>query len=182
MGKTYQIEIQGERRIFDASVTYEEIAKEYADCYDAPIMLARLDEQLRELHHTVERDGKLELVTLRDPAGRMTYVRSLIFLMEQALREISVEDGQTIHVLYTMDTAYYCELFAQDIHLDINVAFITRLEKKMQELVEADLPIEKYSTGVEHAKEIFEANGLYDKRRLFEYRRVSSANIYKLKL
>ena len=50
----------------------------------------------------------------------------------------------------------------------------------MQRLVEADLPFEKRVVNTEEAKEIFHRHRMYDKEKLFGYRRVSKTNIYSL--
>jgi uridine kinase len=50
----------------------------------------------------------------------------------------------------------------------------------MQDLVSRDVPFMKRSIGTDDAIELFRKYRMYDKERLFRYRRVSKANIYSL--
>ena len=55
-----------------------------------------------------------------------------------------------------------------------------RIEMRMKELVNENLPIEKHSIPVEEAIEHFTEHGMIDKARLFRFRRSSSVNVYLL--
>ena len=50
----------------------------------------------------------------------------------------------------------------------------------MRELVDRDITIRKYSIGTDEAIELFARHKMYDKQKLFQYRRVSKTNIYNL--
>ena len=50
----------------------------------------------------------------------------------------------------------------------------------MHQIVEANIPIMKRSVGTDEAIELFHKHGMYDKEKLFRYRRVSKVNIYSI--
>ena len=50
----------------------------------------------------------------------------------------------------------------------------------MREYVEEAIPIMKRSVHTDDAVELFHRHGMYDKARLFNYRRVSRVNIYSI--
>lgn len=50
----------------------------------------------------------------------------------------------------------------------------------MLDIVSRDIPIVKRSIGTDDAIELFSKYRMYDKEKLFRYRRVSKANIYSL--
>ncbi len=50
----------------------------------------------------------------------------------------------------------------------------------MHQLVDAKIPIMKRSVGTDEAIELFHKHGMYDKEKLFRYRRVSKVNIYSI--
>ena len=50
----------------------------------------------------------------------------------------------------------------------------------MKELSDQRIPIDKRSIHTEEAVALFHRHGMYDKERLFEYRRVSKGNIYSM--
>ena len=51
----------------------------------------------------------------------------------------------------------------------------------MRELVMEDAPIYKRSVNVDSARELFHRHKMYDKEKLFKFRRDSRVNIYNLK-
>ena len=57
---------------------------------------------------------------------------------------------------------------------------LNAVKSKMKEIVEADIPFDKRSIGTDDAIDLFARYRMYDKEKLFRYRRVSKANIYSL--
>ncbi|MCR4842125.1 MAG: nucleoside kinase [Eubacterium sp.] len=178
--KEFHVVIDGKLELVPQGTTYEEIAKRYADKFDSPIVLARFSGRLRELFKKVARDGELEFVTMSEKPGIMTYRRSMVLLMQKAFRSLENTEATTIHVLYTMDNAYYCELFRGNEMVPVTPETIEELDKKMRSLVEEDIPLMKRSAHLESAMNVFTQNNLPDKKRLFEYRRVANVNMYNL--
>ena len=58
--------------------------------------------------------------------------------------------------------------------------FLASVKKRMEELVKAKLPIIKRSVGTDEAIALFHKHHMYDKEKLFRYRRVSRVNIYSI--
>ena len=58
--------------------------------------------------------------------------------------------------------------------------FVNEVKAKMQEIIDADIPIVKTSYKLSDAIKIFEDAGMTDKVKLFKYRRTSSVNIYSI--
>ena len=50
----------------------------------------------------------------------------------------------------------------------------------MREIVKMDMPIDKRTVSTDDAIALFRRHGMYDKEKLFEYRRVSRVNIYSM--
>ncbi len=180
MEENYQITVKGETREYAPETTYGEIAKRYADQYDGDILLAEMDGSLRELSRPVSSSGTLRFITARENVGMETYRRSMIFLMEKIFHDVRESKKDQIHVLFSMDQGFYCEVFRDKELLPLSHGLLRDLSGGMKEAVKLDLPIKKYSVPIDVADGIFKRNGLYDKARLFRYRRSSSVNIYQL--
>ena len=187
MKKEFDVKVKGEVIKVPAGTTFEKLADEYGDRYDAPIMLADFNGRYRELFKRVSEDGELDFVTVREKIGFMTYRRSVIFLMLKSLHSgkamINRAGGMsdvTAHVLFAMDNAYYCELFAGTEKIPMTQELLDEIEEGMRRLVREDAPFMKHTVHVEKAKKIFIESALPDKKRLFEYRRSSNVNIYNL--
>ncbi len=182
MKQEFDVKIKGNTISVSQGTTFETIAERYRDEYDSPIMLAYFNGRYRELFKRISEDGVLEFVTFREKSGFMTYRRSVILLMLKSLHSVkSVETkNATAHVLFTMDNAYYCELFSGDTKIPVSGEMLSEIENHMRRLVKEDVPFMKHTVHVEKAKKIFTERSLPDKKRLFEYRRSSNVNIYNL--
>ena len=64
--------------------------------------------------------------------------------------------------------------------MELNEEFLSRVTERMKELSDERIPIRKRSIHTEEAVSLFHRHGMYDKERLFEYRRVSKVNIYSI--
>lgn len=58
--------------------------------------------------------------------------------------------------------------------------FIDKVKCEMQRIVDAQIPIMKRSVPTDDAVELFHTYKMYDKEKLFRYRRVSRVNIYSI--
>ena len=62
----------------------------------------------------------------------------------------------------------------------LNQGLLDRVKAQMQEYVEAEIPIMKRNVHTDEAVELFHKHRMYDKEKLFKYRRVSRVNIYSI--
>lgn len=62
----------------------------------------------------------------------------------------------------------------------LDQAFLDQVKKRMTELVEQKIPVKKRSVGTDEAIALFHHHRMYDKEKLFRYRRVSRVNIYSI--
>lgn len=184
MEQLYQISVNGETREYSAHTSYGEIAKKYQKNYDSDILLAEVNGRLKELFNPVEESGEVIFHTRSTAVGMKAYRRSAILLMAKAFHDLTRTEKEYdklyLHVLFTMDQAYYCEVYhGTNISKPEKIQLKT-LENTMKEIVKMDLPIRKRTVSIEKAQEIFKHNHEPDKSRLFHYRRASQVNIYML--
>lgn len=175
---TYQIKVNGEEKQYPAGTAFSELAKEYQSGYGDDIVLVTFNNRLKELHKTVKADGELTFVTTKDRAGRKAYRRSVTFLMQRAIHNLAEEDGKSVSVRveHSISQGYYCELTGES----PDDTYISRLKTEMMKLVEEKIPILKKSISTDDAVALFRELGMYDKERLFAYRRSSKVNIYSI--
>lgn len=161
----------------DKTVLMELAAKAQPE-YEHRIVLARVNGRLRELFKTVgEKEASgIEWVTTGENAGMLTYRRSASLLMLKAVKDV-YGDSAKVCVEYSLSKGYYCSVKGKT---EVNEDFIRKVSSRMEELVRAAVPIKKMSVNVDEAIRIFHEDGMYDKEKLFRYRRVSKVNIYEL--
>ena len=177
MEQYVNVEINGEVKQYQAGTTLAEIAKDYQKEYDADIILAYRDGRLRELFKKVEQDCKVSFVTTKNDPGYMTYVRGITFVTVKAIYNELKEHVDKVMVEYSIANGLYLEIQG-DVTIDCDIC--ERIKARMQEIIAADLPFEKRNIGTDDAKKLFYQYRMFDKHKLFKYRRVSKTNIYSL--
>ena len=177
MEQYVNVEINQEIRQYKVGTTLLEIAKDYQNVYENDIILAFRDNRLRELFKTVEEDCKVSFVTTSDDPGYLTYKRGLIFVMVKAIYNEFKDQIKKVIVEFSIGNGLYVEIVG-DIKMTKEIC--DRIKVRMNEIVKSDLPFEKRNIGTDAARKLFYQYGMFDKHKLFKYRRVSKANIYSL--
>lgn len=173
-----QVNILGEQKEYPYGTTYGKIAQEYQSKYEYPIVLLMKDNKLCELHKKLKKEGTIEFITTQDQIGHETYRRSVSLLLLKALHHVAGYDNITkVTMHYSVSSGYY---YTIDGDIVLNEDFLNKVKAHMLELVERKIPILKRSVGTDEAIELFHNHKMYDKEKLFRFRRVSRVNIYSL--
>lgn len=173
-----KITIGTEIREYPEGTIYADIAADYQNTLENDILLVSADGRLKELTKEVKRDCKLEFITATEKAGYLTYQRSLVFLMLKAFYDVAgKENVNKLVVCFSMGNALYIEA---DGSLSMTEDLLFKVKEEMKRLTAQDLPLVKSSLSTDDAIELFHNHGMYDKERLFHYRRASRVNIYSL--
>lgn len=172
-----EVTYRGEVKKIKRKTLFSTLAKEAQGDYDYPIMLASIDNHLRELTKGIKKGGELNFLTMNDSDGRKTYRRSITFLLEAAVDRVVGKKGVTARVQYSVNNGYYCEMTD---NYPVTEQFIADVKAEMKSLVEKDIPLTKESWSTEDAIAYFKEQGMADKVSLFRYRLGSRVNMYVL--
>lgn len=163
---------------YPAGTLFETVAEDFQKDYDAQIILASANGKLRELNKKIASDCKVDFNTRKDVAGHKTYRRTATFILIKAIRDIVGQDAlDKIKVEFSLGKGIYVNLIGD---VKVDQEFIDKVKARMDELIAADLPIEKESYDLDDAIKLFREEGMRDKERLFKYRRASKVNVYSL--
>lgn len=178
MKDSINVTIDGEIKTYPKGTTFLEISKDYKDIVQGDIILAMQDNKLRELFKEAHGECEISFLTTRDDPGMKTYMRGMTLMMLKAFYdEFGRENISSILVEYSLGNGYYCDFNGK---IKLTEELIHNVKKRMEELVAEDLPFIKKSISTDSAMKLFEDYGMYDKQKLFNYRRVSKTNIYSL--
>ncbi|MFN2136669.1 MAG: nucleoside kinase [Candidatus Promineifilaceae bacterium] len=140
------------------------------------IVAALVDGRLRELSYCMTEDAEIVPVTTADSDGSRIYRRSLTFLVIAAAAEIF--PGHSITVHHSMPFGgYYCE---RDDESPFSAEELGLLERRMRELIAADLPIYKVRVPLDESLQLFREQGDFEKAELFTRRRKDYLTLYEL--
>ncbi|NLL00699.1 MAG: nucleoside kinase [Clostridiales bacterium] len=176
--KKVKVNINNNIKEYPVNTKLLDIAREYQKDYKYDIILAYIDGKLRELFKTVEKDCTISFVTIADDAGHKTYTRGMILVLLKAFYgEFGSENVKKVSVEYSLGNGLF---FDYDGRVELTKEKLEAVKARMEQLVAKDLQFNKRSIGTDDAIELFASYRMYDKERLFRYRRVSKANIYDL--
>ncbi len=172
-----QVTVENERREYEVGTLLKDAAREFQDRFENE-MLAFVNGKLQELHKVVRNGSEIRFLTARNKPGMQTYQRSVTLLLMKAFYEVVGSERLTN---VTVDFSVGGGLFVEpkgDFVLDEKL--VDQVRAKMRQYVDAKMPIMKRNVSTDEAIELFHQYKMYNKERLFMYRRVSRVNIYNL--
>lgn len=176
--RMYQVTVAGQTRLYPEGTTFGEIVKDFENQEKYPVVLVMVGNKLRELHKRLHEDCEISLITTRDDIGHKTYKRSMNLLLLKAVYHVAGhENVKKIVLHFTAGEGFY---YTIDGNVQVNEEFLQKVDGYMREMVERKIPVMKRSISTSSAMELFHRHEMYDKEKLFKYRRVSRVNIYSL--
>ncbi len=173
-----QLLINGEKREYPSGTTWLTVAKDYQKDYQDEILLVQVNGKLQELHKKAVECSRLEFITARDKAGRLTYRRSVTFMMLKAFYEVAGSMGiRKLTVDFSIGNGFFVE---PELDFELTEKVLCQVKEKMEDYVAQEIPIMKRTIHIDEAVGLFHKYGMYDKERLFHYRRVSNVNVYHI--
>ena len=170
--------VLGENRQYSEDTLLKDVAEEVQKSFSHEILLATVDGKLQELHKKVKEGTRVEFLTAADKPGIQTYRRSVLLILLKAFYEvIGAEHIQKVSVEYAIANGLFIESAGS---FEKTQELVDRIKAKMREYVAAEIPIMKRNVTTDEAIEIFRHHRMYEKERLFHYRRVSRVNLYSI--
>lgn len=158
--------------------TLSDLAKQVQLPQEPIILLAYMDGKLRELFTPMTKDCHVRFVTLKEQAGYMAYKRTATLMFLKVCEDLLGTGATTkIALDYSIGNSIFCDFLEDRV---IDEAFARSIQKRMEELAKANLPITKRSLDTDQAAKYFDRIGFKGKKELFQFRRESKMNIYSL--
>ena len=168
-GKRYEVPFL--KRLGDFSnevcktVTDEKTGVEY------PVLAALVDHKLKELDYRLSMSHEVEFIGYNHPDGRRTYLRSLCFVLQNAVRELFPD--KVLIIDHSLPSGLYCNICDVELREDgrrvpvrLSDADLAAIKKRMREIVAADMPFVKKKMEASAAEALFEKNNQPDKAEL----------------
>lgn len=172
-----QLKIDTQIKTYSEDVTWQVAAEEYQKEYADEILLVQVNGKLQELQEKI-REGEVQFITARQKPGISAYKRSATLLMLKAFYAVAgPENVEKVIVDFSIGKGFFVEARG---NFTLNQELLEQVKAKMQEYVDQEIPILKRSISTDDAIERFHRHRMYDKERLFRYRRVSRVNVYSI--
>ena len=130
---------------------------------------AKVNNKVEGLHYRVYHNKDIEFLNLLSPSGIRTYTRSLFLVLCKAVHDLYT--GSQVVIDIPVSNGYYCNL---QLGHEITTEDVDRIRTRMQEIIDAKMPIQRYETTTEEAVKMFTELGDIQKAKLLK----SSGSLY----
>lgn len=114
------------------------------------IIACKFNNEVKSLNYKIVSDGKIELIDIKDKDGMRIYQRGLIYITAKAFHDIYP------NALLTVNYQLYHSMLCEIDNLKITEEMIKKVNKRVKEIIEKDLPIERKEMSKEEAESFFE--------------------------
>src|SRR5512145_2371864 len=142
----------------------------------APIVGAIINDELRELTYPIQIESRVRPVTMAEADGMLIYRRSLTFLLDAAFESLFPDAILTVDHSVSAG-GYFCQVSDSTLLTGENLA---RVEARMREMSDADLPFVRQEVALPEAIAYFEGKGYQDKLDLLAHRQKDYLVLYRL--
>ena len=118
------------------------------------VIACKCNNEVKGLDYEIKEGDSVELIDVTSKDGMIVYIRGALFVMSMALHDICPEAKLTIN--YQLSNSMFCELE----NIEITEELISKLKKRIHEIVESDLQIENVIMTKEEATEFFKKEGI----------------------
>ena len=129
----------GSVRQFEAPVSVADVAASIGTGLAKAALAGKVDGKLVDTSYRIEQDANLAIVTAKDEEGldiiRHSTAHLMAYAVQQLFPDAQVTIGPTIEDGFYYDFAYKRPFTPED---------LAAIEKKMDELVKKDIPVERY--------------------------------------
>lgn len=136
-----------------------------------PVLAALVDHKLKELDFKLAMTHEVEFIGYNHPDGRRTYLRSLCFVLQNAVRELFPD--KVLVIDHSLPSGLYCKVIETRKQengrcrtLALTQEQLASVKSRMQEIVSADMPFRKEKIDAVTAEKMFEENNQPEKAEL----------------
>ncbi len=138
---------------------------------------AIVNHKVKELSFCLVKPKHIEFIDVSHPDGIRMYIRSLIFVLYAAVKEVFPHVA--LRVQNGISNGYFCEL--PGLEREITESDIFSIKQEMRAIIEADIPFVKKGIITSAVVDLLEKQGLHDKAELFEQQGHLYSYLYFLK-
>lgn len=154
--------------------TLAEIANEFQSNYHHPILIAKLNNTLKELNYEITKPKNIEFLDLTSREGNKIHVNALIFILVVSIKEL-YGAKYDIRVQHSIDKGLYIET-----NFEITEKRLNDIKEKMNKIIAEERPITKLNVDRLEARDYFSKIGDKAKVNILKYTTNTYITLYKL--
>lgn len=154
--------------------TLAEIANEFQSNYHHPILIAEVNNTLKELNYEITKPKNIEFLDLTSREGNKIHVNALIFILVVSIKEL-YGAKYDIRVQHSIDKGLYIET-----NFEITEKRLNDIKEKMNKIIAEERPITKLNVDRLEARDYFSKIGDKAKVNILKYTTNTYITLYKL--
>jgi len=161
---------------YPLGISLLEISRDLDIRFENVVCGAIVNNQVKELSFCVVKSKRIEFFDVSHPDGVRLYVRSLVFIMYVAVKEVFPR--VSLRIQNGISNGLFCEL--QGLERDISESDIFSIQQEMKNLIQQNIPFVKKDLLTESAVKLLAKQGLNEKAELFEQQGSLYSDLYFL--
>ena len=122
---------------------------------------AKVNNKVEGMHFRLYHNKDVEFLDMTSGSGSRNYTRTLFFILCKAVHDLYPRSSVVIDI--PVSNGYYVDL---SIGHDVNLDDVTRIRHRMQEIIDARMPVTRHEVPTEDAIRMFDQKGDEAKARL----------------
>lgn len=174
MIETIEVKIKDKKYQISKGMSLEEISTEFQKDFKYPILLAKVNNNLKELTKTVDEDSTIEFLDLTSKEGNSTHISGLTYVLLYAVKKLFGEDADII-VQHSLDKGIYIETTFK-----LTENKIKNIKEVMKKIIDADTPIIRSTVDRKEAIKYFKSKNDDSKAGVLSYTTNGYVTLYRL--
>ena len=163
--KDLRIICQNNQQAYDVPMgcSLQEVYQQTGLKMDYEPIIARVNNKVEGMHFRLYKPKTIEFLDVTSASGQRTYTRTLFFVLCKAVHDLY--NPCTVSIDIPVSNGYYVDL---NIGHPVTIEDAGRIRRRMQEIIDAAMPIKRYETTTEEAIRMFEEGGSHSKVKLLK--------------
>lgn len=174
MIETLEIKVNGHKYQVSKGVTLEELASQFQKEYRYPIILAKVNNILKELTSEITNQANIKFLDLTSREGNRTHISGLTYVLIYAIKKLYGKNADAL-VQHSLDKGIYIET-----NFKLTSSKVAAIKEEMQRIIESDIPITKMTIDRLEAIDYFEKIGEKVKAGVMRYNTNTYITLYRL--
>ena len=166
------VKINDKKYSYPKGISLLDISKDFQSKFNHKIIIAKVNESISELSKKIYDNCSIGFYDRSMYEGLKAYESGLLFIMIKAFKD---EFNIDVIIKHSLDKG----ILVKTNH-SINNEVLTKVKKRMDEIIKKDIPIDKLLINRKEAIKYYEKNKEYDKVKMLKYNTNTNVNLYKL--
>ncbi len=169
-----EITVNNNKYKYSRGITLQEIYMEHQIDFKYPIILAKVNNRLKELSYQIKNNSKVEFLDLTSCEGNRAHVNGLIFVMVYAVKKLYGKNANII-VQHSLDKGIYIQTTFK-----LTEEKVDEIKSTMKDIIKKDLPITRLTIDRIEAIDYFKEIGDETKAGVLKYNTDNFITLYRL--